>query len=62
MIAAAVRRAQGGLSAAEAIRRHALIAEPFSIANGLLTPTLKMRRNIVRTRYQAIIDSLLGPA
>ncbi|KAM3103167.1 AMP-dependent synthetase/ligase [Phormidesmis sp. 146-12] len=35
-----------------------LIAEPFTIENGLLTQTLKIRRNVVMDRYQGIIDEM----
>jgi len=29
---------------------------PWSIANGLMTPTLKLKRNLLENRYQALID------
>lgn len=35
-----------------------LLAEPFSIENGLLTQTLKIRRNVVMERYQGMIDEM----
>jgi long-chain acyl-CoA synthetase len=35
-----------------------LILEPFSIDNGLLTQTLKMRRNVVMDRYQGMINEM----
>lgn len=35
-----------------------LIQEPFTIENGLLTQTLKIRRNIVTERYQDIINKM----
>ncbi|MEB3295087.1 MAG: AMP-binding protein [Synechococcales bacterium] len=34
------------------------IEEPFSIENGLLTQTLKIRRNVVSERYGAIINEM----
>ncbi|MEL7352462.1 MAG: AMP-binding protein [Cyanobacteria bacterium J06649_5] len=36
----------------------ALLEEPFTIENGLLTQTLKVKKNQVRDRYQAVIDGL----
>jgi long-chain acyl-CoA synthetase len=35
-----------------------LLAEPFSIENGLLTQTLKIRRPVVMERYHAMIDEM----
>ncbi|MER3432862.1 MAG: long-chain fatty acid--CoA ligase [Leptolyngbya sp. ERB_1_1] len=37
-----------------------LLAEPFSIENGLLTQTLKIRRNVVMERYQGMIDEMFS--
>ncbi|MEJ2619671.1 MAG: long-chain fatty acid--CoA ligase [Candidatus Thiodiazotropha sp.] len=46
------------------IRRVAVVLEPWSIENGLMTPTLKIKRQKVTERYKALIDSLYqgGPA
>jgi long-chain acyl-CoA synthetase len=35
-----------------------LIAEDFTCENGLLTPTLKLKRDAVVKRYQAKLDAL----
>ncbi|MET0091443.1 MAG: long-chain fatty acid--CoA ligase [Candidatus Thiodiazotropha sp.] len=40
------------------IRRVALLLEPWSIENGLLTPTMKVKRQKVIERYQNAIDAL----
>jgi long-chain acyl-CoA synthetase len=40
------------------IRRVALLLEPWSIDNGLLTPTLKVKRQKVIEQYQGVIDAL----
>ena len=40
------------------IRRIAVIPEPWSIENGLLTPTLKLKRAKVLEKYKAEIDKL----
>ncbi len=37
-----------------------LLEEPFSVENGLLTQTLKVKRPKVRDRYQATIDALFA--
>jgi long-chain acyl-CoA synthetase len=57
-IAAAVARVNRGLSAAERVRRFVIAAEPFTIANGQLTPTLKIRRHAIREAYGEALDRL----
>lgn len=42
----------------ETIKRFELLAEPFTVENGLLTPTLKVRRKNVMQRYGDLIESL----
>ena len=37
-----------------------LIAEPFSIENGMLTQTLKIRRPVVQERYRDMIDGMFA--
>ena len=37
-----------------------LVEEPFTVENGLLTQTLKVKRNQVRDRYRQLIDSLFA--
>ena len=39
-------------------RQVALINEPFTIENGLLTPTLKMKRKVITSQYEAQINAL----
>jgi long-chain acyl-CoA synthetase len=46
------------LSVIERVRRFAIPPEPFTIDNGMLTPTLKIRRHAVRGGYADLIDSL----
>jgi long-chain acyl-CoA synthetase len=45
-------------SRAENIRRFAILPQPFSIENGDLTPTMKIRRAAVLKRLQPVIDEL----
>ena len=47
-----------GFRAIEAINHFALIDEPFTPENGLLTHTLKMRRNEIAERYKDVIESI----
>jgi long-chain acyl-CoA synthetase len=45
-------------SRAENIRRFAILPQPFSIENGDLTPTMKIRRAAVLKRCQPVLDEL----
>lgn len=42
----------------EKIRRFAILDEPFTVDNGLLTPTLKVRRRAVEARWRDVIESM----
>ncbi|MBV9861490.1 MAG: long-chain fatty acid--CoA ligase [Alphaproteobacteria bacterium] len=54
----AVARANLSLSPIERVRRFLVAAEPFTIANAQLTPTLKPRRHAIRRAYAAALDEL----
>ncbi|XP_055344354.1 long-chain-fatty-acid--CoA ligase 5-like [Paramacrobiotus metropolitanus] len=47
-----------GIKSFEIPQAVALLNDPFSVANGLLTPTLKAKREAVRKKYKPLIDSL----
>jgi long-chain acyl-CoA synthetase len=46
------------LASYEKIKKFAIISREFSIADGEMTPTLKMKRNVIETRFRAVIDEL----
>ncbi|MBX7245844.1 MAG: AMP-binding protein [Candidatus Sumerlaeaceae bacterium] len=48
----------GGFRSFEAISRVALLDEPFSEANGMLTQTMKLKRNVAMKRYATLIADL----
>lgn len=58
LVGDAVDRANRTLAGVERIRKFALVAEPFTIDNGMLTPTLKIKRGVVQARFQPQIDTL----
>lgn len=47
-----------GYSVNDRIGVFAFLPEPMAIANGLMTQTFKIRRNVVTERYQDIIDKM----
>jgi len=53
----AVDRVNRTVSAIEKIRRFAAVAQPFTVDNSMLTPTLKIRRHVIR---QVHADTLAG--
>jgi long-chain acyl-CoA synthetase len=57
-VGAAVTRVNQLLSPAERVRRFVIATEPFTIENGQMTPTLKIKRHIVREAYGAALEAL----
>jgi long-chain acyl-CoA synthetase len=57
-IGEAVKRANANLSAIERIRKFEIMTEPFSVDNGLMTPTLKLRRPHITERHGELLESL----
>ena len=57
LLHAHIEQAQVSIANYEMIKRFTILAEPFSMENGELTPTLKIKRNVVYQHYaQAISD------
>ena len=57
-IGAAVNRVNLTLSPGERVRRFVVAREAFTIANGQMTPTLKIKRHVVREAYRTALDTL----
>jgi long-chain acyl-CoA synthetase len=57
-IGAAVARVNQELSPIERVRRFVLAPEPFSVTNGQMTPTLKIKRHAIRQAYGEQLLSL----
>ena len=56
----AVDRANEHVSRAESIRKIRVLTTDFTEANGLLTPSLKVKRKAVLERYADVIDDIYG--
>ncbi len=52
----------GRLKAFERVRDVHVTREPFSVDNGLLTPSLKLRRFAAKRRYQMELDCMYDAA
>lgn len=57
-VARAVAAANTTVSRAESIRVFRVLPEPFDVANGLLTPSMKLRRDVIARRYAVEIDGM----
>ncbi|MDR7155945.1 long-chain acyl-CoA synthetase [Sphingobium xenophagum] len=55
---AAVDRVNSDLSVTERVRRFILADEPFTIENEEMTPSIKIRRHVIRKRYADRLDAL----
>ncbi len=46
----------------EKLKRVLLVADEFTAENGVLTPTLKLKRRVIEERYRQQIDELYAQA
>ncbi len=42
----------------EQIKKFKLLCDPWDVASGELTPTMKLKRRVIREKYEAIIDEI----
>ena len=59
-VAQAIEAANASVSRAESIREFVILPRDLTIDDDELTPTLKVRRAIVLSRYEAAIGSIYG--
>lgn len=53
-----INRLQRELAKYERVRRFKLLAQPFSVENGMMTPTLKIKRKAVEATYGELIEDM----
>jgi long-chain acyl-CoA synthetase len=58
LIRSELDRLSTDLAEFQKIRRFALMEEDLTVENGTLTPTLKVRRNVVTEKYRDLIDAM----
>jgi len=56
MIQSAVDRLNSGLPSYETIKMFHIVPEDFSVEGGELTPSLKVKRKVIESRYKAVLD------
>ncbi|MFC7499143.1 AMP-dependent synthetase/ligase [Enterovirga sp. GCM10030262] len=57
-LSAAVDRVNADLSVIEKVRRFIVADEPFTVENQQLTPSIKIRRHVLKEKYGARLDAL----
>ncbi len=55
-----VKKLNEGLGEVEKVKKYVLLADEWTIANGILTPTLKVKRRKVMERYCDLIDKMFA--
>ena len=53
-----VQELNKGLGETEKIKKHVLLADEWSVGNGLLTPTLKVKRRKIAEKYKEVINNM----
>lgn len=54
----AVSRVNRNVANVEKVRRFCIAPEAFTVENGMLTPTLKIRRHVIRETYKDMLEKL----
>ena len=57
-LAQVVDRVNANLSSLEKVRRFAVLGEPFTVENGMMTPTMKIRRHKIKAAYGQELEGL----
>lgn len=57
-ISAEVQKHNKFFGAYEQIKKYELVTDDWTVGNGILTPTLKVKRAVIQKRYQQLIDSM----
>ena len=53
-----IEQRQSAIASYERVRRFTVLTEPFTVENGMMTPTLKVRRKAVEERYGELIEAM----
>jgi long-chain acyl-CoA synthetase len=62
LIEPAIETLNGELAKYETIKKWALLPKDFTIEDGELTPSLKVKRKVIETKYRELLDGFYGGA
>ena len=57
-ILAQIEDLSGGFAKYERIKKITILAKEFTIESGELTPTMKVKRKVIESRYKHLIDEM----
>ena len=60
LYAAEVNELNKSLGETEKIKKHVLLADEWSVGNGMMTPTLKVKRKVVTAKYKDLIEKMFA--
>ena len=49
---------QRKLASYEKVRKFTILEKPFTVEGGEMTPSLKLKRNVIESRYTNLIDEM----
>ena len=58
--AAEINELNKGLGETEKVKKQVLLADEWSINNGMLTPTLKAKRKVITAKYKDVIEKMFA--
>ncbi len=60
LIASVIEEKNKQLSAFEGVKKFAILAHDFTVENGELTPTMKVKRRLIEEKYKEVLAGLYG--
>jgi len=60
LVESEINRVQANHAKYERVRKFTLLANPFTIEGGELTPSLKIKRRVIEEKYKAAINKMYG--
>lgn len=61
-VQAGVDRINADMARVEQVRKFTILPQPFSVENGEMTPTMKIKRNVVAANHKAEIEAMYAEA